>query len=86
MKPKKMTNRTGFLCRSPDGSMFFRTYAKNGSFRDYEIAHYDMEIQIVDTDAYVYRRRGKSVIDYGPATLGERKGELGAEGPPADET
>jgi hypothetical protein len=42
----------------------------DGSQQDYEIAHSDMNIQIMDDDAYVYCRKGSLVIDYGPATLG----------------
>jgi hypothetical protein len=70
MKPKKIKDMRGILCRSIDGRVFFRVRNPNGSFRDFEIANWDLEIQIVDSDAYIYRRKGKSIIDYGPATLG----------------
>jgi hypothetical protein len=70
MKPEKITNQRGFLCRSMDGKTFFRTYNADGSFRDFDIAHHDLEIEIVDSDAYIYRTGETLVIDHGPDTLG----------------
>jgi hypothetical protein len=70
MKPKKIKKMQGMLCRSIDGRVFLRTRMPDGGQQDYEIAHSDMNIQIMDDDAYVYCRKGNLVIDYGPATLG----------------
>lgn len=70
MKPEKIKDLKGFLCRSLDGKLFFRTYIENGTFNDYEICHLDLEIQIIDTDAYIYNRNGNLCIDYSPKTLG----------------
>jgi hypothetical protein len=70
MKPRKIERLSGMLCRSIDGSVFIRTTNPDGSDRDYEIAHCDLRIEVLDDDAYIYRRNGKLVIDYGPATLG----------------
>ena len=76
MMPKKIQNLRGFLCKSFEDNFFFRTYNEDGSFVDYEICHSDLEIQILDKDAYIYTRDGKSYIDYSPKTLGTEK-EIG---------
>ena len=76
MMPKKIQNLRGFLCKSFEDNFFFRTYKEDGSFVDYEICHSDLEIQILDKDAYIYTRDGKSYIDYSPKTLGTEK-EIG---------
>ncbi len=73
MKPEKIRNLKGFLCRSFDGKFFFRTYTEDEAFNDYEICHSDLEIQIMDTDAYIYNRNGNLCIDYSPKTLGIEK-------------
>nr|VFK23885.1 MAG: hypothetical protein BECKLPF1236B_GA0070989_13842 [Candidatus Kentron sp. LPFa] len=70
MNPKKITNVKGMLCRDIDGRAFFRVYEPDGSFRDYRIAHFDLEIEVTDDDAYAYCKDGEWFIDYGPATLG----------------
>ena len=73
MKPEKIQNLKGFLCKSFEGKFFFRTYNEDGSFTDYKICHSDLEIQILDPDAYIYERDGKFYIDYSPRTLGTEK-------------
>lgn len=70
LQPEKIEKLKGVLCRHIDGSVFFRVYRADGSFRDYGIAHHDLEIEITDDDAYAYCRQGEYVIDYGPETLG----------------
>ena len=76
MVPDKIQNLRGFLCKSFEDNFFFRTYKEDGSFVDYEICHSDLEIQILDKDAYIYNKDGKSFIDYSPKTLGTEK-EIG---------
>jgi len=49
------------------------SYKEDGSFIDYEICHSDLEIQILDKDAYIYARDGKYCIDYSPKTMGTEK-------------
>ncbi len=73
MKPEKIQSLKGFLCKSFDNKFFFRTYNKDGTFNDYEICHSDLEIQIMDSDAYIYYRNGNLCIDYSPKTLGIEK-------------
>jgi len=60
----------GFLCRSTDNRYFFRTYDENGAITDYALLHSDLEIQILDSDAYIYERKGGYCIDHSPQTLG----------------
>ena len=73
MKPKKIQNLKGFLCKSFEDKFFFRTHKQDGSYIDFEICHSDLEIQILDNDAYFYTRNGNNCIDYSPKTLGTEK-------------
>ena len=73
MMSEKIKNLRGFLCKSFEGKFFFRTYNEDGSYIDYEICHSDLEIQILDKDAYIYTRDGNYCIDYSPKTLGTEK-------------
>jgi hypothetical protein len=75
MKPEKIRRLRGMLCRMIDGTVFLRVPGPRGRDRDYDIAHCDLQIEVCDDDAYVYRRNGKLVIDYGPRTLGIEGGE-----------
>jgi hypothetical protein len=79
MKPKKIKNVKGMLCRSVDGRAFFRVYKPDGSFCDYHIVHCDLEIEVIDDDAYAYCKDGKWYIDYGAATLGISEGNADAK-------
>ena len=79
MKPEKIKRLRGMLCRMIDGRAFLRVRGPRGRYRDYDIAHCDLEIEVCDDDAYVYRRNEKLVIDYGPATLGTEGGETDKE-------
>ena len=73
MKPKKIQDLKGFLCKSFEDKFFFRTYNEDGTYTDYKICHSDLEIQILDPDAYVYYKDGNHCIDYSPKTLGTEK-------------
>src|ERR1044071_3185827 len=48
----------GFLLRSIDSAgcsrYFFRVYDADHSFHDYELMHYDLEVEIVDEEATFY--------------------------------
>lgn len=70
MKSKKADKLRGFLCRSADRQYFFRTYNEDGTFTDYNLFHPDLEIQILDSDAYIYKKNGEYCIDCGPQTPG----------------
>ncbi len=70
MKPQKIEKLKGILCRSVEGRYFFRTYNEDGTFTDYELYHTDLEIEISDSDAYIYERNGELHIDHSPRTLG----------------
>jgi hypothetical protein len=37
---------------------------------DYALLHSDLEIQILDPDAYIYEKSGEYCIDHSPQTLG----------------
>ena len=61
----------GFLIRTIDGELLFRTYDADGEFLDYSIAHQDLEITITDQHAYFYRRGDDYILDYSPKVLGK---------------
>lgn len=67
---KSARGARGYLMRSGEGH-FFRIYNKTDSgFVDYDIVHYDMEIEILEDDAIFVEKDGKHYIDYSRETLG----------------
>ena len=60
------TGTKGYLIRSL-GDFVFRVYDQNKNFTDYDIAHSDMMIEIIDSDAWFYDEK---LIDHSPDTLG----------------
>jgi hypothetical protein len=49
----------------------FRVYHKAGDFTDYKLLSSDLEVKIVDEDAFFYPNdKGEGTLDYGPDTLG----------------
>ena len=70
MKPEKIENLKGILCRDIWGKVFIRTTQPDGTERDYRVDHCDLSIQVVDDDAYAYLKNGEWILDYGPHTLG----------------
>ena len=66
MKTKSANGLTGMLIQTWD-SMKFRVYNNEHMFTDYDIRHYDLQVTIVDPDAYIYDNK---YIDYSPQTLG----------------
>ena len=71
MKATSATGVTWLILHTIDGYVF-RVYEKGTeAFRDYDLHHFDLEVEIVDADAVFYELAdGKKVLDYGPATLG----------------
>lgn len=69
----------GFLLRSIDDDgcsrYFFRVYLADHSFRDYEIIHSDLEIEIVDEEATFYEAEEgcDARLDHSARTLGYDK-------------
>jgi hypothetical protein len=67
----------GMLIGGSGGGPFFRVYGPDGSFKDFSIDHYDLEVQIIDTDAFLYdfdvvgadAEEGNS-LNYSPTSLG----------------
>ena len=45
---------------------FFRVYNKDFTFVDYDITHHDLEVQILENDAMLYRSEFGDYIDYPP--------------------
>ena len=55
----------GYITRVLD-SYVFRVYNEDFTFLDYDILHYDLEIQILEKDAMLYRSEFGSYLDYPP--------------------
>lgn len=65
IKPAKGTK--GFIIRTvSDKGYVFRVYDKDHNFIDYDILHYDMEVEILDDDAHLYEYDIGAAIDHAP--------------------
>jgi len=60
----------GFLIRVGKDGYAFRVYNKDFTFTDYDILHYDLEIEILDSDAHFYKVDDENYLDHSPQTLG----------------
>ena len=65
VKPAKGTK--GHIIRVGDTYMF-RVYDKEYNFIDYDILHYDLEVEILDTDASLYSSEYGDYLDHAPIT------------------
>ena len=63
VKPAKGTK--GYIIRVGDTYMF-RVYDKEYNFIDYDILHYDLEVEILDTDATLYSSEYGQYLDHAP--------------------
>ena len=72
---KPANGTIGYLIRvATEQEYVFRVYNEDKSdFVDYDILHYDMQIQIQDSDAYFYQNVVGDYIDHSPETLGHTK-------------
>lgn len=55
----------GYIIRVLD-SYVFRVYNDDYTFVDYDILHYDLEIQILEKDAMLYCSEFGNYLDYTP--------------------
>lgn len=69
MSEKAAIGTKGFIMRSGD-SHFFRVYDGKGDFVDYDIMHYDMEVQILEDSAVLVSNGDDHYIDYSAKVLG----------------
>jgi hypothetical protein len=55
----------GFLLRGIDGELFFRIYDKDDrrKYKDYEIRHYDLEVEIVDNYSSIFEEETTEGFD-----------------------
>jgi hypothetical protein len=67
----KMTNQEkpaqgqrGILISGFAGGVYFRQYAEDYSFVDYEVTNYDVEIEILDPHAALIRNERGDFLDY----------------------
>jgi hypothetical protein len=70
MTTKPAAGTTGHLIYTSNGRYVFRVYDKDHNFVDYDLAHSDLCVKIIDQDAYFYRDEWHDVLDHSPATLG----------------
>lgn len=73
-KYRNANKQKGIILRSIDGGPYlFRIYGKNGSFKDYEIIHHDIQVQILDDSAeFLESANGETfLLDYSRKMLGQ---------------
>ena len=70
---KPAQGQRGFLIRGMDGQIWFRQYSADHEFVDYDITHYDCEIEIVDDSAELISNEHGDYLDYTPEVLGTEK-------------
>ena len=67
------THVKGFVCKSIDGSFFFRVYKAKGAFTDYDIRHDDLEVTIAPGAMASFYSIGENrILDHSPEVLGLR--------------
>jgi hypothetical protein len=54
----------GILISGFGGGVYFRQYAEDHSFVDYEVTNYDVEIEILDPHAALIRNERGDFLDY----------------------
>ena len=54
----------GILITGFDNQVYFRQYAADHSFVDYEVTNYDVEIEILDPHAALIRNERGDFLDY----------------------
>ena len=67
---KPAQGQRGLLIRGMDGQIWFRQYDANHDFVDYDITHYDCEIEIVDSSAELIRNEHGDFLDYTRESMG----------------
>jgi hypothetical protein len=70
---KPAQGQRGMLIRGMDGQIWFRQYDDNHDFVDYDITHYDCEIEIVDSSAELISNEYGNYLDYTNEVLGIEK-------------
>jgi hypothetical protein len=60
----------GMLLVSGAGTEYFLRVRHGAEFLDYRLAHSDVEIRIVDNDAFLYRAGDDLWLDHAPESLG----------------
>lgn len=70
---KPAQGQRGLLIRGADGQIWFRQYDENHNFVDYDITHYDCEIEIVDSSAELIRTERGDFLDYTKESMGIAK-------------
>jgi hypothetical protein len=70
---KSAQGQRGLLIRGMDGQIWFRQYDANHDFVDYDITHYDCEIEILDSSAELIRNEHGDFLDYTQESLGIAK-------------
>ena len=70
---KSALGQRGMLIRGMDGQIWFRQYDENHDFVDYDILHYDCEIEIVDNSAELVQNEHGDFLDYTKESMGITK-------------
>jgi hypothetical protein len=67
---KSANGATGCLLRVGFSEWVFRVHSDDGTFKDYDFYHSDMQVTICDDDATFYEDGDNLKLDHSPETLG----------------
>jgi hypothetical protein len=70
---KPAQGQRGILIRGMHGQIWFRQYDENHNFVDYDILHYDCEIEILDSSAELICNEHGDFLDYTKESMGIEK-------------
>jgi hypothetical protein len=64
IKSKPAKSQRGYLIRGLGDKIWFRQYNENFEFIDYDITHFDCEIEILESDAVLIESPEGNYLDY----------------------
>jgi len=70
MKIKSALGYKGMILYNGHNNYYFRVNQPDGTYKDYDILHSDLEVFISDVDAYFYEDENDMYLDHSPETLG----------------
>lgn len=70
MQIKSALNARGCLLYNGHNNYYLRVNQPDGTFKDYDLLHCDLEVVVVDNDAVFYETEDSWVLDHSPLTLG----------------
>lgn len=70
MKITSAMGSKGMLLYNGHNNYYLRVTQPDGTYNDYDLLHCDLEVQVIDQDAYFYETEDLDYLDHSPETLG----------------